>query len=204
MRWSEFYSLILPLVPGAPEPLVDEHLREAAREFCSKTCCWQVTLDAVTTSGADLPVVLPLEEGMELVKLLVVRVGDLGYTIGGRRQGLSYKRRGSAYSRFAWTDNRQELSLWPVPDAGLVLTVDCAVKPSEDSDDFDDDLALHHRRDIAAGALAELLDLPQTAWANPAKAATERQKFLSAIGTVTFTTARGHGPRLHRNPPPTF
>ncbi len=50
---SAFYPLLLPELPTCPEPMMDLHLREVAREFCLQTGAWTVPLDAIDLVAAQ-------------------------------------------------------------------------------------------------------------------------------------------------------
>ena len=204
MTWDEFFPYVAPQCPGAPEPLLAQYVRAAAIEFCSRVGCWTRTLDPITITEATINyIVLPLDEGQEVARIEYCKVGELDYSVADRKTGLVRQRRGTG-GRVAWTDNRQELNLYPTASVGDVITLDVRLKPSEDATGMDDDVGLQHVRSIAHGALAELLDLSGVAWANPRKAATERGKFDDAMARAAFNEMRGHGTRIHRNGPPTF
>lgn len=44
---ADFYDLLLPELPGIATPMVDLHLREVARDFCTKTSAWREDLTAI-------------------------------------------------------------------------------------------------------------------------------------------------------------
>lgn len=44
---SAFYPLLLPELPACPEPMMDLHLREVARDFCHKTGAWAAPFDPI-------------------------------------------------------------------------------------------------------------------------------------------------------------
>jgi hypothetical protein len=203
VTWDEFFAYVAPQCPGAPEPLLTQYVRAAAIEFCRRTGCWTRTLDPLTVVAGQTAIALPLDEGQEVARLQCVMVGELEYTVRDRKNALRAQRRNWS-GREAWTDDRQELQLYPWPDVGTVVTLDVTLKPSEDAEGLDDDVGLQHVRAIAAGALSHLLDLSNTAWRDSSKALTEAGRFEDAIGRAAFNEMRGHGSRLTRNGPPTF
>lgn len=67
--FSTFYDHLLPELPGCTTAMVDLHLLQVARDFCSKTACWQDNFPTITAQEDTLTYVLDTPE----VKSLLVR-----------------------------------------------------------------------------------------------------------------------------------
>ncbi len=62
---ADLFPLILPHVPGCPEPTAAIAARAAAAEFCERTRCWRVVADVAVTAqapGVSLPAYAAIHE----------------------------------------------------------------------------------------------------------------------------------------------
>ena len=99
MIWSDFYSWVLPSVPGCPNPTLDLHIRQAAIEFCRRTLCLVRTLDPVEANGMDIRFDLDLLSQTQAVKLMAVAVNGLEYLLVDTQRGLQLVRQGTCTAR---------------------------------------------------------------------------------------------------------
>lgn len=191
MNIEDLAPLVLPSVPGCPEPTLLLHLRQAAIEFCGRTLVWRRELDPITSVADDDSYTLPLPAGSALVKLLSFTIdGQDAYVVTpekGRRLAVSDSARD-----VAWTDDRVNVRVNPTPDAdGKSYVFTAALKPTQASTTIPDEVGEHYANDIAGGALARLLDLENVTWANPVKARTRRDTFEACINKVAAQASKG-------------
>lgn len=191
MNLEDLAPFVLPSVSGCPDPTLLHHLRQSAIEFCSRTLVWQQDLDPIDSVAATDNYPLPMPDDAKLVKLLAFTIdGTEAFVVTpekGRRLAVSASSRD-----VAWTDNRTNVRINPVPGAdGLQYVFRVALKPSQAAVAIPDEVGEHYANDIAIGALASLLDLEGVTWANPARAAQRRADFEDRMSRVAAKVAKG-------------
>lgn len=191
MILEDLAPFVLPSVPGCPDPTLLHHLRQAAIEFCERTLAWQQDLDPITSVVNTQSYALVFPAGSVLVKLLAFTVdGDEAFVVTpekGRRLVLHDSGRD-----VAWTDDRVNVKVHPTPAAaGVIYGFKAALKPTQAATTIADAVGEHYAKEIAAGALAGLLDLASVPWADPVKAAQRRTYFEDRIATVAAQVAKG-------------
>jgi hypothetical protein len=183
--WDVFFPDVLPEVLGCPEPTVERALLRAAQEWCEKTRCWRVDLDAITliADTADYDVAYPTQaEGVQFV----------GATINGNDIELetlegtttAERRRGTGGSRRILSHDQRIVTVIPTPAAAGTLVITAVLKPSESATGVPNDIADRFREEIATGALARLLMANKTEWSNAGLAEAKAAKFQKRIGDV--------------------
>ena len=77
-QFSDLFPLIVPHVPGAPEPLIRAHCALAARQLCSNLRCWSEWLDPVRAQapGTEYDLEAPLGAHVILVEAVTVNGRD--------------------------------------------------------------------------------------------------------------------------------
>ena len=192
MIWSDFYSWVLPSVPGCPNPTLDLHIRQAAIEFCRRTLCWVRTLDPVEANGMDIRFDLDLPSQTQAVKLMAVAVNGLEYLLVDTQRGLQLVRQGSG-ADFSFTQDKLTLDVHPLRQRGDSIEVDMALAPSFNASSIETDVASSYMQEIAQGALATLQMMAGVAWSDPGLAAANKVLFNQRVATVAMHFARGQG-----------
>ena len=192
MIWSDFYSWVLPSVPGCPNPTLDLHIRQAAIEFCRRTLCWVRTLDPVEANGMDIRFDLDLPSQTQAVKLMAVAVNGLEYLLVDTQRGLQLVRQGSG-ADFSFTQDKLTLDVHPLRGRGDSIEVDMALAPSFNASSIETDVASPYVQEIAQGALATLQMMAGVAWSDPGLAAVNKALFNQRVATVAMHFTRGQG-----------
>lgn len=192
MIWSDFYSWVLPSVPGCPNPTLDLHIRQAAIEFCRRTLCWVRTLDPVEANGMDIRFDLDLPSQTQAMKLMAVAVNGLEYLLVDTQRGLQLVRQGSG-ADFSFTQDKLTLDVHPLRARGDSIEVDMALAPSFYASGIETDVASPYLQEIAQGALATLQMMAGVAWSDPGLAAVNKALFNQRVATVAMHFARGQG-----------
>lgn len=161
-----------PLLTESGEPLLTEGFEVPAT-------------DGVATEFTMSP---PAES--EIVKLLSVAVDDDPIEVVEASKGVAFRRRGT-HADLAFTRDRKTLVVYPAPEAGTVIHVEAALRPSDDAAGLPDEFADLYRQDIAKGAVASLLLMPKQDWSDPGTGADLMRMFVDRIGTVGAQVARG-------------
>lgn len=194
MDISEFEPLVSPYVPGAPRHLVRRHAVIAAREFFSRTHAWEEDLPTIETDGLDGTMVLVLDDEIDLCKLVRVYVNGAAapHEIVSPRRGRDLIREKSG-RQIAFTTDLRSVEMWPRPVANSQVEVRAAIQPSRTALEIDDSMFFQYGNDIANGAIASLLLLPNVEWSNQRESVAFSAKFIDRIHSIAAATSFGNG-----------
>lgn len=79
--WASFYPWVLPHVRGCPQPLIDQALRDAARDFCSRSRAWEERAATVEADGTTSLLSFVFPTGAELVRVERVTIAGEDWEI---------------------------------------------------------------------------------------------------------------------------
>ena len=190
MQWSEFNPYVAPYVIGCPDPLIEQHARLAAIEFCRRTSCWQRTLDPVTTDGVSNLVGLEEDANTQIIKIKAVSVDSRDHPVTDSSNGLKLVRSGSTQN-YCFTQDNKTLHVSPLQVSGIAVQVDAVLAPSRTAVTLDDVIGADYLHDIALGAIASLMRTPKQSWTDYSAASLYSTQFTSRIATVAAKVARG-------------
>jgi len=190
MQWSEFNPYVAPYVIGCPDPLIEQHARLAAIEFCRRTSCWQKTLDPVVTDGVSNLVELENETGLQIIKIKAVSVDGRSHPVTDSSNGLKLARSGSTQN-YCFTQDNKTLHISPLQVSGIAVQVDAVLAPSRTAATLDDVIGAEYLHDIALGAITSLMRLPKQPWTDYNAAGIYSTQFTSRIATVAAKVSRG-------------
>ena len=181
VSWENFYIHVQPHVPGCPEIVIDQHLREAATDFCERSEVWKYTAEAQTTVPGraeyfvDVPGGAILENvvAVHVDGLLVSRVSEL-HRHYNPNLPLGIPRSFSIFEG-------QQVRFFPTPDREYVFHTTSVLKPKLSASGVENFIFETHGETIACGAIASLSIIPGKEWTNPELASYYRQKFLRSV-----------------------
>lgn len=193
MTLDDFYQLVLHEAPGCPEPLLDQSIRLAARQFLSATLSWRQVLAAVPLVDGLSEYAMTPPAGAEVVSALTVWCGtrrldpatpdDIARFISGAETSVepSFFNLEAAYGN---------LKVYPTPALPTTsLVVEVALTVPRDATTLPDILGGDPFEGVAAGAAARLLGMPE--WVNPLRAAELRGLFNGAVDDELDRQLRG-------------
>lgn len=189
MLWSDFYPWVLPSVIGCPNPTLDLHIRQAVIEFCRKTACYTVTLDAITANGTDTQFDLDLPAQTQLVRIMAASVNGRDYPLVDTLRGQQLVRSQSPQD-FIFSADKLTVDVWPLRATGDLIGLEAMLTPSHTASQIDSDVISPYVQDIAFGALGSLMLMPAE-WGSPNLAVANKGLFKSRIDTVAMHFARG-------------
>lgn len=186
---AAFTPYIAPAVPGCPEPLIDDAVRQAAIEFCERTEALRERLSFNTVIAQDYVVMAPL--GGDVARVYRVSVVNADTRLERSRRE-DYDEDGSpGQPTEYYVENLNTMRFYPVPDAVYPVVVNAVVKPARDATTLDDLLFSAYRDAIAAGARKRLMGMSSQPWTNTSQAAIEGEIFNDAIDTIRMRKATG-------------
>ena len=183
MLWSAWYPYVLPEAPGAPEPLLDHYIRQAAIDFFRESTLWTLDITPlnVVASTGTYTMVVPDQTvstgvtdtpDISIIKWAWVDGVQIYPTSQEELNALVEKWSTKTASRVSnYTQLTQTaITLFPTPDFASTagLTVKVAVQPSLTSLGVPDWLGSRYIDAISIGAKARLLGMVGRPWSNPA------------------------------------
>ena len=194
---TDFLSRLIPMVPGCPQPVALQALRDAAIDFCERTMIVRHVTDPVTVRPGEptYDIDLPSESA-------VVRVLNVWY--GGSRLELAPAQTVTAHGAYviggdlgsptaAYVLEPATVRLFPVPDArqDRALIVQAATKPTRTAKSVAAILFDDWAEAIVGGALARLAVMPGNSFSNPDMAALGASQFLAGVNAAKLEARKG-------------
>lgn len=187
---SALYPDILPYVPGCPDPMLDQEIRRAAREFCHRARPWLVWLSEITTVAgvrSYYAITLPVDAEVfriqratlddQLIDVLVYAEHEADpATVPGQWPGVVSR-------------DRQNVILMRDPAAGQKIKLQAVLAPSPTATTLDDTLVAQFGAAIVEGAKYRLMRVPGPLH-KPKSAEEARLLFEIAIGAASHAAHR--------------
>lgn len=195
-----FMPMLMPYCPTAPEPIVMQNLRLAARDFCVVTRCWHEVVTVQTTEN-------PIEPEISCAGTTIVAVQSSLFN--GRalhpvpfdeaqiddyltKAGQASKITQDSSDRFIimpFEAGTLVMSLYLAPSAGTVRIMgDDRIEHQNQVPHF---LFTEHAEAIAAGALNRILSIPKQEYTDGGLAGYFGQKFEDAKNDLKAKVLKG-------------
>jgi hypothetical protein len=193
VAYSAFFPYLIPLVPHVADPVAEQAVRDACIEFCEGSLIWQEGMDPLSTIKGEAAYELDAPTGAKLTHIV-----DLYYDsnrlekmsrseISARfmRDWMTLEGTPSAYMML----NPNEVTLVLKPDKSLAdaLTGILAFAPTRKSTQIIDYIYEDYAEQIARGAAAKLMIIPNQQWSDMKTALLYHKQFTSDI-----SNARSH------------
>lgn len=198
VAWSAFYPDVLPELPWAPDPAVDQWLRNAAIEFFDRSKAYVVDLDAADAVANQMAYDLDLPSYTDLVEVVAVVVS--GNPLDPASPQFLAGKFGDWSAEVGTPDyytqqSMDGLLLVPAPSASAAaaIKIKAAVKPSHAAPSIENWLFVQWRQAITAGAKAKAMAEEGKPWSNPDGAMLNLSLFEGAISRATTLAANGFG-----------
>lgn len=186
--WSTFYDDVLPFVPGVGTDLADRTIRGAITDFCEDSSIDQqdlTAIDLLTSTGVYT--LAPPSNQYDVVAIMSIWCIDHWLTPKTlddlvREHGTYWPTDTALVPRHYTQMTQDTFTLYPIATTAVAgaIRVRAALRPDPAASGTTDWLAVRYRRDIAAGAIAELMMQPAKPWSNPAGAKSYMDRFIAA------------------------
>lgn len=203
--WSEFYPDVLPELPGAPWPMVDHYLRNAAIAFCEESKAFVLTLDSVDAVAEQMAYLLPMPDDgggtpvvlYELVEIVSARFSgeklDPIVPVELEKKYDDWESEVGTPDHYTQADTLNILLIPAPTDAATdAIVVRAALKPTPSATGVSDWLFSQYRPALAAGAKAKMMAQANKPWSNPDMALVYSDIFADAISMATTRANDGH------------
>lgn len=194
--WSAFYPDVLSELPGAPFPVVDNWLRNAAIEFCERSKAYVVDLTAVDAVANQMAYTIPLATDTELVEVRSALFS--GDKITPQSAAYLETKYGDWMAQVGTPGHytqQDTLSVLLVPAPASAETgaikIKAAIKPGIAATGVEDWLFSQWRMALAAGAKAKMMVMDGQPWSNPNLAAFNLGQFEDAITKAQVRASGG-------------
>ena len=157
-------------LPGAPDILIKDHLRQSLIRFCRDTHAWREELTPVYPVKGVSRYYLDLPAGSEVV---AVRSA----TQGGQPVRVDL--------------NVFGLMTLPKLNSQAPVTVVAVLQPTATTNDIPERLVSHHRQGLVSGAIETLVTMPKQEWSNPPSAEYHAQQYAYHVGQAKIRAAAG-------------
>lgn len=196
---ADFYDLLLPELPGCSTALVDRHLVDMAREFCSTTGLWHQTLTAIDLVAEQATYTVATPASSELVRITELTVaGELLWRLSDRGVDRQPEGEDAKYRTneppFSLSTDLAQITLMEVPTAAVVggLEIKAALKPTAAADTLPDFLKSQHSEAIRYGVLARLMVMGKKPWSDRELAVTYDGRWRTAINFAAYQATVGN------------
>lgn len=191
-------GLISSLLPKAKlylplciDPLIVDHLQQAAVDFCRKTMVQVDVYPSVAVTGESSPYVVPAGDGKAVFRILSVSIDGLPLErsdLTSEGEVAFWRTATGVPQRFVEEANGV-ISVFPTPWQSCLLEVEAAVEPTGDT--LDDAILAEYWRGIMSGAIALLSMIPGKPWSSVEAANYHQSMFNEAVADAKE--------KLHRN-----
>lgn len=165
--WADFHPYVLPDVTGCPIPLLDQALRDTARDFCTRTKAWRQWMDPFTASGSSSVYEFEADQGTEVVAAVAVSVAGEDYSVlGSHALPASWQsgEQGRIKDKTMVHISSSEGVFYPMPMAGDSIVFQLALRPPMSGTGVGDVIFAEFTEAIAAGTKARLMAKPRKEW----------------------------------------
>jgi hypothetical protein len=192
--WIDFYDLAKPEVPGCPDIVLDNALRQSAIVFFEMSLAWRVKLDDIpivagTNTYAYTP---PTGSVVHSITFATFNGQEIAAHTGeSDLQNRIWDWRNQSGMPEYVLGGLSSLVLVPNPDCAGTLSLIVALKPSADSVGIDDDLFNEWKEGIIDGALARLMASPKKPYSYPEGSSFHQVQFMVRTGHASSRVAKG-------------
>ncbi len=185
--WDQFYPHIASEVIGCPNPLIDNALRMAAREFCAMTGAIREWSDPITASGTNPVFEFDLPIHTELVGVVRSTVNTDDYDVISYREmpaDWHTANPASIGNKIVQIDS-YSYRVFPAPNAGDLIRLMISTKPTMTATGCVDDLFNRYPEEVCYGAKARLMMSRGHEWSDMAMASVYSKLFNGAISSAS-------------------
>lgn len=194
--FSSFSAQLAPSVPGCPQPMLIQYIRDAAIRVCERTLAWRYEQPVFNLTAGNYKYTFQKPDGTEVQALLmatlnnepleILELGDATRLYPSwavvSTTAADIEQNGSEPRSLTQVNPSQFLVL-PAPDAAKAYAVRLiyALRPARTAVEMDEAVFNRLERPIMHYALQQLLILPQVGWADRVLAEYHARQFLATV-----------------------
>lgn len=191
--WSDFYSLVVPDLPGCPFVAVDSALRQSAIAFCEQSLAWKYEHPPVSVASGTAAYLFVPPAGSVVHAITYAEFADkeIESHAGQSDIRISGWRNQTGTPEYI-LGGATSLTLVPEPDVAGILALTVALKPLPDATGVDDAMFNEFREAIVHGALAWLMLSPKKPYTSAQLAQYHQQQFTIKTANAGSRVARSY------------
>jgi hypothetical protein len=169
VKYSDMLDEVMPAVPGVPQLLAVNAVRNSAIKFCRRSTIWRYWPDPQTIIAGVNFYDFDTPSDTEVAEVMLLKV-DGTHIDPSSEDDLpdDWNTKTGPPDKFMQQDTTG-VYLTPVPDGKIAngLTMSVALAPKRSSSSLPDWIWSRYFEAIAAGAKADLMAIPEKPWTNP-------------------------------------
>lgn len=198
---KDFYDLLMPELPGCTTAMVDLHLRETARDFCTRTSAWKLPFDAVNLVAGQATYDLePSEPEAEVVRVIKLTLNSELIWEDTDREQKAADSLEPKYVRneppFTLSPDLLEITLMTdeVPTAAVAggMVIVGAMKPTARATRLPDFIKGQYSDAMRWGTLARLMVMAKKPWTDRALASAYLSMWNGALNFAAYQAQVGN------------
>ncbi len=198
--YADLYPLIVPELPGCPEPVILQALKKTFRKFCQDTDAWREQLASIDLTEEQLNYDLASAFEADIRHIVEVRIN----TEEGIEEGnVGALIKPSLYTYFPEDTIRLETtydagtlllddSLEPAEDVTDGLEVKVSIIPGINADEIDFTFLTHWSDAVIGGTIWWLMTMKDRKWSDPNRAPLFMLDYNRGVSRARGETVGGH------------
>lgn len=170
--------------PGAPNPLLVEKYRDAAREFFRRTLTWRGAPSAITVGASFERYVLTPPADAEAFDATYVQIDTAAPLTKATEEQIlmaNPRRKTGTPRYFRVVGNTLHIDPSPESDVSSAMTAISVLRPTRTATTLPDDVVDRFGHYIQDGAIGRLLLMPQKPWTNNDKGSHHLNRFADHV-----------------------
>lgn len=205
--FTSWYEDVLPYVPGCPEPVALQKIRQAAIDYCRQSRAWRyLSLGPIDPVASQQTYVIGTSAALGSLPadVVVVHVYQVNYdgtplefvtpAAFRAKDDLWFSEVGTPEVVTSFEEG--ELSFYPIPESTGVDLIKCpeiALAPTQAAAGVDERIYQFARETIAKGARALILQIPKKPYSDPMLGMELWQQFELEAGGADLRASSGRG-----------
>jgi hypothetical protein len=197
VSYDKFLDEVMPEVPGVTLAQAKAAIRNSAIEFCKRSWCWNMEIDAfdLEANVADYDLESPANNSViSAIMVLYYKGKQIDATARGELEKLHTNYRTVIGNPRNYLRNTPDtISFYPVPaaDEAGAIRGNVALSPTRTSTGVERFIFENWLEQIAHGAKARLFVMNNVPWRNPQHGAFHQAAFDSACASVKLGVQKG-------------
>lgn len=186
--FSQFTPYVMPELPGAPLPMVEDALIDGARELADRTWAFRSIVPVTFVPGTGSYALVP-SAADEVIAATAVSIAN-AYPINPSAPPSDVRLNPTSGAPFEYWVSGQSLVVNPVPTEAASVEVEVATRPIQGATAIPD-VFLPYRTAIAMWAKYKLMSMVGQTWSNPEGAVNSMAEFVRQVRLCTYEKNTG-------------
>lgn len=167
---SELVAMVAPMVPEAPDPVIEEKAREAYYQFCRTTRAWKADVYPFMTvpHEAEVPVEVIIPGNARLYDILVLSYDNRPLDAGNFRRAQTPQLRDPGTPKYYdFRAGGTTIKLYPTPNRAKEITGEVILVPRMSTNVIDQRIFDDYWVGLREGTIFLLTSMTRKPWTDP-------------------------------------